>query len=78
MKAERGNFLLQALLSLTLVFAFIPFFARRLATRDMGAQMYTTAEPQFCPRPHHIGKAETVYPGISRADVKTTDRRFFA
>ncbi len=42
MKAERGNFLLQALLSLTLVFAFIPFFARRLATRDMGSQMYTT------------------------------------
>lgn len=42
MKPERGNFLLQALLSLTLVFAFIPFFARHLATRDMGAQMYTT------------------------------------
>lgn len=41
-KSERGNFLLQALLSLTLVFAFIPFFARRMATRDMGAQMYTT------------------------------------
>ncbi|MCR4917792.1 MAG: hypothetical protein K5912_02485, partial [Alphaproteobacteria bacterium] len=32
----------QALLALTLVFAFIPFFARRLASRDMGAQMYVT------------------------------------
>ena len=42
MRAQRGNFLLQALLSLTLVFAFIPFFARRLALRDMGAQMYAT------------------------------------
>ncbi len=42
LKSERGNFLLQALLALTLVFAFIPFFARRLATRDIGAQMYAT------------------------------------
>ncbi len=41
-RAQRGNFLLQALLALTLVFAFIPFFARRLALRDMGAQMYST------------------------------------
>ena len=39
---QRGNFLLQALLALTLVFVFIPFFARRLAMNDMGAQMYAT------------------------------------
>lgn len=39
---ERGNFLLQALLALTLVFAFMPFFTRRLASRDIGAQMYAT------------------------------------
>lgn len=41
-QSQRGNFLLQALLALTLVFAFIPFFARRLALRDIGAQMYAT------------------------------------
>ena len=42
LRSERGNFLLQALLALTLVFAFIPFFARRLALRDVSAQMYAT------------------------------------
>lgn len=42
MYTQRGSFLLQALLALTLVFAFIPFFARRLANRDIGAQMYAT------------------------------------
>ena len=42
MQSQRGSFLLQALLALTLVFAFIPFFARRLALRDIGAQMYAT------------------------------------
>lgn len=42
MRTQRGNFLLQALLALTLVFAFIPFFARRLALRDVSAQMYST------------------------------------
>ena len=42
MQTQRGNFLLQALLALTLVFAFIPFFAKRLALRDIGAQMYAT------------------------------------
>lgn len=42
MRTQRGNFLLQALLALTLVFAFIPFFADRLARRDIGAQMYAT------------------------------------
>ncbi|MBD5400572.1 hypothetical protein HDR61_02405 [bacterium] len=40
MSKQSGNFLLQALLALSLVFAFIPFFAGRLATRDMDAQMY--------------------------------------
>lgn len=42
--SERGNFLLQALLALTLVFAFMPFFTRRLASRDIGAQMYATTQ----------------------------------
>ena len=41
---QRGNFLLQALLALTLVFAFMPFFARKLSSRDLAAQMYTATE----------------------------------
>ena len=41
MHPERGNFLLQSLLALTLVFAFIPFFANRLASRNIDAQMYS-------------------------------------
>ncbi len=39
---QRGNFLLQALLALTLVFVFIPFFAKRLVMNDLGGQMYAT------------------------------------
>ncbi|MBP5485273.1 MAG: hypothetical protein J6Y07_01015 [Alphaproteobacteria bacterium] len=41
MSSQRGSFLIQALLSLTLVFVFMPFLARRLATRDVSAQMYS-------------------------------------
>ena len=41
---QRGNFLLQALLALTLVFAFMPFFANKLSSRDTAAQMYTATE----------------------------------
>ena len=41
MSSQRGSFLIQALLALTLVFVFMPFFARRLATRDINAQMYS-------------------------------------
>ena len=41
---QRGNFLLQALLALTLVFAFMPFFAQKLSSRDLAAQMYTATE----------------------------------
>ena len=44
MQKQTGNFLLQALLALTLVFAFIPFFARRISSRDMAAQMYAATE----------------------------------
>ena len=38
---QSGNFLLQALLALTCVFAFMPFFVRRMAARDMSTQMYS-------------------------------------
>lgn len=40
MNDQRGNFLLQALLALALMVAFMPFFTNRLATRDKDAQMY--------------------------------------
>lgn len=39
---QRGNFLLQALLALTLLFAFIPFVAIKLLGRENDALMYTT------------------------------------
>lgn len=41
MHPERGNFLLQSLLALTLVFIFIPFFAGRMTARNTDAQMYS-------------------------------------
>lgn len=42
MQNSRGNFLLQALLALTLLFAFIPFVAIKLMGRESDAQMYST------------------------------------
>ena len=42
MQKQSGNFLLQALLALTLMFSFIPFFAQRLSSRDVDAQMYSS------------------------------------
>jgi len=44
LQRQGGNFLLQALLALTLVFAFIPFFAKRLSNRDMESQMYAVTK----------------------------------
>lgn len=42
MRKQSGNFLVQALLALTLIFAFIPFVASQLAARNVDAQMYAT------------------------------------
>ena len=44
MQKQSGNFLLQALLALTLVFAFMPFLVKRLASRDMASQMYSAKQ----------------------------------
>lgn len=44
MQKQSGSFLLQALLALTLVFAFIPFFAGKISARDNAAQMYAVTE----------------------------------
>lgn len=42
MHSQRGNFLMQALLALGLIFAFLPFFASRLASRDIDSQMFAS------------------------------------
>ncbi len=44
MSRQNGNFLLQALLALALIFSFMPFFAGRLASRDLDSQMYATTQ----------------------------------
>ena len=44
LQKQRGSFLLQSLLALTLVFAFMPFFASKLSSRDKAAQMYAATE----------------------------------
>lgn len=44
MRNERGNFLLQALLALGLIFAFIPFIAQQMADRNIDARMFTTTK----------------------------------
>ncbi len=40
MQSQRGNFLLQALLALACIFAFIPFFANTIAARDTNERMF--------------------------------------
>lgn len=42
MYQERGNFLLQALLAVGLIFAFIPFMSRQMAGRNSDTRMYAT------------------------------------
>lgn len=44
MQNSRGNFLLQALLALTLLFMFVPFFAIKLLGRENDARMYATMQ----------------------------------
>lgn len=51
MRTSRGNFLLQALLALTLLFAFVPFIAIKLLGRENDALMYATT--------HQIDNATT-------------------
>lgn len=43
MQQQRGNFLLQALLALGVIFAFVPFVTRQLSGRNTDARMYTSA-----------------------------------
>ena len=41
MRYQRGNFLLQAMLALALVFAVVPFIARRLSDSNVDSRMYS-------------------------------------
>ena len=41
MHQERGNFLLQALLAIGLIFAFVPFLSRQLSERNIDTRMYS-------------------------------------
>ncbi len=41
MHQERGNFLLQALLAVGLIFAFVPFVSRQLSERNIDTRMYS-------------------------------------
>ena len=49
--AQRGNFLLQALLAISLLFVFMPVLTRRLIVNDMDAKMYSSV--------HQIDTAQT-------------------
>lgn len=79
MSRQSGNFLLQALLALSLVFAFIPFLAGQLATRDRDAQMYsatrqvdvasTAARIFIRENASHIAYEQTVVSGSDFADL---------
>ncbi len=42
MPRQSGNFLLQALLALSLIFAFVPFIAHQITARDASDRMYST------------------------------------
>jgi len=44
LRKQSGNFLLQALLALTLMFAFLPFLAGKLSSRDMTSKLLSVKE----------------------------------
>lgn len=63
MRAEHGNFLLQALLAISLLFIFIPVLTRRLIVNDTDAKMYSAV--------HHIDTAQTAARIFIRENVDT-------
>lgn len=79
MQKQSGNFLVQALLALTLIFAFIPFIAAQLAARNVDAQMYsstrqinnasTAARIFIRENSRHISYGQTIVAGDDFADV---------
>lgn len=79
LRKQSGNFLVQALLALTLIFAFIPFVATQLAARSVDAQMYsatrqinnasTAARIFIRENVRHISYGQTIVAGDDFADV---------
>ena len=63
MRAQNGNFLLQALLAISLLFIFIPVLTRRLIVNDTDAKMYSAV--------HHIDTAQTAARIFIRENVDT-------
>ena len=63
MHTEKGNFLLQALLAISLMFVFIPVLTNRLIVNDMDAKMYSSV--------HHIDQAQTAARIFIRENVET-------
>ena len=79
MRQQSGNFMTQALLALTLVFAFVPFVASQLAARNVDEQMYSTtrqidnantASRIFIrENAKHLSYGQTIISGDSFADM---------
>ncbi|MBR4859939.1 MAG: hypothetical protein IKV10_01415, partial [Alphaproteobacteria bacterium] len=79
MRKQSGNFLVQALLALTLIFAFIPFVASQLAARNVDAQMFastrqinnaaTAARIFIRENARHLSYGQTIIAGDDFADV---------
>ena len=63
MRCERGNFLLQALLAVSLMFLFMPVLTNRLVVNDMDAKMYSSV--------HQIDSAQTAARIFIRENVDT-------
>jgi len=63
LRAQNGNFLLQALLAISLLFIFIPVLTRRLIVNDTDAKMYSAV--------HHIDTAQTAARIFIRENVDT-------
>ena len=63
MREQNGNFLLQALLAISLLFIFIPVLTRRLIVNDTDAKMYSAV--------HHIDTAQTAARIFIRENVDT-------
>ena len=79
LRKQSGNFLVQALLALTLIFAFIPFVASQLAARNVDAQMFastrqinnaaTAARIFIRENARHLSYGQTIIAGDDFADV---------
>lgn len=59
----RGNFLLQALLAISLIFVFVPVLTNRLITNDIDAKMYSSV--------HQVDVAQTAARIFIRENVDT-------